>query len=106
MFQSHQSASFQSATHSKFQNLRISINPPLPPCRLNSRDPLLRQRLIPRRAELKRITLDARLGCVFGFNVQPEVVYGDFVVVDCGEELTDLGGDGFAGYACGLGSGA
>ena len=87
-------------------NLRISINPPLPPRRLNSRHPLLRQRLIPRRAELERVTWDVRLGCVFGLDVQPEIVDGDFVVVDCGEELADLRGDGFAGYACGLGSGA
>ena len=91
------------ATHS---NLRIGINAPFPPRRLDSRDPLLRQRLIPGRAELKRITGDVRLGCVFGFNVQPEVVDGDFVVVDRGEELADLGRDGFAGYTCGLGSGA
>ena len=94
------------ATHSKFQNLRISINPPFPSRRLDSRDPLLRQRLIPRRAELERITFYTRLASIFGFDVQPEVVDGDFVVVDRGEELADLGRDGFAGYTCGLGSGA
>ena len=94
---------YRPATHS---NLRVGINPPFPSRRLDSRDPLLRQRLIARRAELERITRDVRLGCVFGFNVQPEVVDGDFVVVDRGEELADLGGDGFAGYTCGLGSGA
>ena len=92
--------------YSKCQNLRISMNPPFPPYRLNSRDPLLRQRLIPRCTKLKRITLDARLASIFGFDVQPEVVAGDLVVVDCGEELADLNGDGLAGHARWLGSSA
>ena len=91
---------------SRPQYLRISINPPFPPCRLNSRDPLFRQRLIPRRTKLPRITLDVRLASIFGFDVQPEVVDRDFVVIDRGEELADLSGDGLAGYACGLGAGA
>ena len=67
-------------------------------------DPLLGQRLVAGAAELPRVAFDAGVVGVFGFNVEPEMLDGDAVVVDGGEEFADLRGDGLAGYAGWLGS--
>ena len=84
----------------------VCIDPPLSPRRFDRGDPLLCQRLVPCAAELPCVAWHVRLAGVFGLNVEPEVGDGDVVGVDGGEEFADLGRDGFAGDACGLGAGA
>ena len=85
-------------------NVRVGINSPFPPRRLDGRNPLLRQRFIARRAQLPRVTRVSSCGTA-RFDVEPEVVDGDAVGVDGGEEVVELGLDGFAGHAAG-GAGA
>lgn len=84
--------------------LPVRIDAPFPPRGFDRGDPLLGQRLVARAAELPRVAFDARVAGVFGFNVEPEVLDGDVVVVDGGEEFLDLRVDGLAGYAGWLGS--
>lgn len=85
-------------------NIRISINPPLPAATLQRRNPLLRERFIAGRTQLPRVAGVAARGAG-GLDVEPEVVDGDGVGVDGGEEFGELGLDGLAGDAVG-GAGA
>ena len=82
--------------------LLIGIYAPIPPRGFDGCDPLLGQSFVASTSKLPCIARYSGLTGVFRFNVQPEMVDWNVVVVDCGEELAYLGGDGLASHACWL----
>ena len=83
-------------------HLPIRIDPPFPSRAFDSSDPLLGLRLVARTAQLPRVTFHPGIAGVLGFDVEPGMVDGDVVAVNCGEKLAYLRRDGLAGYACWL----
>ena len=82
--------------------LLVGIYPPTPPRGFDGCDPLLGQSFVASTSKLPCIARYSGLTGVFRFNVQPEMVDWNVVVVNRGEELAYLGGDGLAGHTCGL----
>lgn len=85
--------------------LRISMDPPLPPCCLDGSNPLLGQRLIDCSSQLKRIARDIRLYRIFRLNIKPEVIDWNLIPVHNGKQFANLRRD-FASPARRLRSGA